>query len=126
MTLMQCICYILPKKPGNFLFAYEKEINYGFDSCSANLYKESIKNKENREQLEKYCEPCESKIFSFYINCHGIGYPCSFCEDIENGIDVLNCNDFMEDIWFSGETIKWRERLLSNNRNCPVYNLEVV
>jgi hypothetical protein len=104
----------------------EKEINYGFDSCSANLYKESIKNREDRGRLEKYCEPCESKLMSYYINCHGVGYPCSFVEGIEKGEDVLNCSDFVKDVWFSGETIKWRKRLIENNRNCPVYDLEVV
>jgi len=31
---------------------------------------------------------------SYYISCKGIGYPCSFVEEIEEGTNVLNCNDF--------------------------------
>jgi len=103
----------------------EKKINYGFDSCSAPIYIESIKHKNNKEQLEQYCEKCESQIFSFYISCKGIGYPCSFVEEIEEGTDVLNCNNFIKDVWNNKKATKWRKKLLNNNRNCPVYNLKL-
>lgn len=37
--------------------------------------------------------------------------------------DVLNCNDFIEDIWNNKKAEKWRKKLLDNNRNCPIYNI---
>ena len=101
----------------------EKKINYGFDSCSANLYIESIKDKKNSKELEISADPCESFLMSAYISCKGISYPCSFVEGIEEGIDVLHCNDFIKDVWNNEKSIKWRKKLLKNNRNCPIYNL---
>jgi len=93
------------------------------DSCSCNLYLEAIKDRKNKKQLELYSDPCESLLASFYINCKGIGYPCSFGEGIEEGIDIFNCDDFVEDVWNSRLAIKWRKKLLKNNRACPIYDL---
>ena len=107
-------------------YCEKMNINYGMDSCSCNIYKEIIKNKPNKKQLEICIDPCESNIFSSYINCKGIGYPCSFAENIEEGIDILNCDDFVKDVWNNDISIKWREKLLNNNRNCPIYDLTSV
>lgn len=104
----------------------EKKVRYGFDSCSAPIYTESIQDRENKEQLEMFVEPCESGLFSSYINCKGNFYVCSFAEgedDWQEGLDVLDCNDFLKDIWYHPRLIKWRERLLSRKRSCPIYNL---
>ena len=104
----------------------EKKINYGFDSCSAHIFIESLKDNPNKEKIEQMAEPCESICMSYYINCKGIGYPCSFVEGIEEGVDVLNCEDFLEDVWNGKISKKWRKKLLKNNRNCPVYDLAFV
>ncbi len=89
------------------------------------MFIESIKDDPNNSYLETMADPCESKIFSYYINCHGIGFPCSFGEDIEEGIDVLNCGNFIEDVWNSKIANRWRKKLIDNKRNCPIYELSL-
>jgi len=106
-------------------YCNEKQINYGFDSCSATLFIDSIKDKPNRKELEMMAEPCEAACMSYYINCKGIAFPCSFCEDMVEGIDVLNCEDFLKDVWMSKRSKKWRKKLINNKRNCPIYELSM-
>jgi MoaA/NifB/PqqE/SkfB family radical SAM enzyme len=106
----------------------EKKIQYGFDSCSANIFVASLKDNPKKEQIETLVEPCESGLFSSYINCFGEFSVCSFAEGEDNwqkGIDVLNCDDFIKDVWNHPRLIKWRERLLENKRNCPIYDLSL-
>lgn len=117
---------VLSVKKYTKLISYcdEKEINYGFDSCSANIFMESVKDKS----LEIFAEPCESGLFSSYINCYGKFFVCSFAEgeDVwQNGIDVLNCDDFLNDVWNHPRLITWRDRLIKNERNCPIYELSM-
>lgn len=103
----------------------EKHIRFGFDSCSAHKFLSAIKGTEN-EKLNIYCEPCESSLFSAYINARGEYFPCSFTEGTpgwETGLDVLHCNDFITDIWNNPKTLLFREKLLMNNRHCPIYNI---
>ena len=110
-------------------YCEKNNVNYGFDSCSAPIYLESIVGKENEETLSTFAEPCESGLFSSYINCYGKFFVCSFAENEDEwleGIDVLNCDDFMKDVWMNERLIQWRKRLIENNRNCPIYNLEYV
>ena len=113
-------------------YAFEKKANIGFDSCSASTFLKAVKDNNNFKELEMMVEPCESTLFSYYINVDGVGYPCSFTEG-ENykGIDVLNCNNFIKDIWFHKETKKFRNKLINNKncmdcRVCQEFNLEVV
>jgi MoaA/NifB/PqqE/SkfB family radical SAM enzyme len=103
----------------------ERNIRYGFDSCSANLYLESIKGTEHFDKLSTFVEPCESGLFSSYINYKGEFVYCSFAEGVEKEMDVLGCKDFIHDIWNSDQIIEWRKRLLSNNRCCPIYDLSI-
>lgn len=108
----------------------KKGVRYGFDSCSAHIYTESIQDKEDEEkkQLEMMVEPCESGLFSSYINCRGKFFVCSFAEGEDNwktGIDVLSCNNFLKEVWFHPRLMEWRQRLIKNDRHCPIYNLEV-
>jgi len=105
-------------------YCEEKNVGYGFDSCSCNLYLKSIEGRIDKKKLEMFAEPCESLLESFYVSSKGIGYPCSFVEGIEEGIDVLNCDNFLDDVWNSEIFYKWRKKLLDNNRNCPVYDLK--
>ena len=107
--------------------AFEMGINFGFDSCSYHKFEKSIKNKEKFADLIKYAEPCESSLFSTYIDAEGKFFPCSFTpqKDIwgDDGLDVLNCNNFLEDIWDCDKVSKFREILLNNERKCPLYNI---
>lgn len=104
-----------------------KKINIGFDSCSCNLFLRSISKEPNYEEIAKCCEPCEGfGMFSSYINCEGKFFPCSFSEgmgDWKDGIDVLNCQDFIKDVWESPTLVKYRNIMLSNGRNCPIYKI---
>lgn len=105
-------------------YSIQKGVVIGFDSCSAPLYLEIIKNNDLKN-TEIFVEPCESSLFSSYINCKGEFYACSFCEGEgiwKTGINVLN-QDF-KDVWNNDQTNKFREMLLKNNRRCPMFNLE--
>ena len=77
-------------------------------------------------------EPCESGLFSLYINVEGKSYFCSFLEGEEDviGFDLLNCKDFMKEVWFHPEMVEWRSRLLDTTqrnelkcRECPVFTI---
>ncbi|MCK9369187.1 radical SAM protein [Candidatus Dojkabacteria bacterium] len=101
-------------------------VRYGFDSCSANKFLKAVEILPNYKELEQMAEPCESTLFSTYIDVEGKFYPCSFCENVEgweDGLDVVNCTDFLKDIWLCEKTFKFREKLLSCGRNCPIYNV---
>lgn len=97
----------------------ESSINYGFDSCTAGKL---LNTTTRREQIEKFIEPCESGLFSIYINVDGRAFPCSFTED-GDGIDLKSTDDFLVDVWFNQEFSDWRDELLACERNCPVYNI---
>jgi len=93
-------------------------INYGFDSCgAARLLTQDID-----ENIKKYITPCESTRESCYINVEGRFFPCSFAEDGE-GIDVTKVDDFLKDVWFDKRIHDWRNNLIKNNCECPIYNV---
>ncbi len=107
-------------------YAEQNGVRLGFDSCSAPLYLEAIKDDENYNIKSMYAEPCESSLFSSYINCKGEFYACSFCEGEgmwKEGLDVLHCNNFVEDVWNNEKTVKFRNALLGKCRNCPMFQL---
>ena len=102
------------------------QIRFGFDSCSCNNFLKAVEDHPKYEQFKTVAEPCESTCFSSYIDVHGKFYPCSFCEKIkgwEEGLDVVNCTDFLTDIWGNAKTVAFRENLLKCGRSCPVYNI---
>lgn len=92
------------------------KVPIGFDSCSANLV-----SKHSMVDFKQIIEPYESFLFSLYINVDGIISPCSFAENIEKEIDLLKCNDFIRDVWYSETAYNWRLKLLSDERNCPLF-----
>jgi MoaA/NifB/PqqE/SkfB family radical SAM enzyme len=107
------------------------ENNIGFDSCSAPNFLAVIKDvfPDAYKQYELVAESCESTLFSYYVNTHGRGYPCSFSED-GDGIDVVGCNDFVKDIWEHPVTSAFRDKVMHNTcgngcRKCPVYDLYI-
>jgi len=100
-------------------------INFGFDSCSAKCYLEAIKDHPQRERLEQYVEPCESMMFSAYIDVNAKLYACLFLEGMnmwQDGVNVLDYDNFV-DIWNSEKVQEWRKLLLSTNRGCPEYRI---
>lgn len=105
---------------------FESKINFGFDSCGAMRFSDAIKDRKNKDQLNKMIEPCESGCFSFYINVDGEGFPCSFTdgyETWETGINIINCNDFVKDVWNNQRMIEFRNKLIKCKRNCILYTI---
>ncbi len=110
-------------------YCEDKGVAFGFDSCSANLFLDSVKGMDNYKMYEVVCEPCESTAFSSYINCHGEFSPCSFCEEMtfdgqdwNKGISVFEVEKFT-DVWKHPKVVNFRENLLKNCRNCPIYDI---
>ena len=141
---MRCIVFLSLKKKGRgerftplnqeqfnelVLLAEENKLNYGFDSCSAGKYLNTIKDRKNHKELAMMIEPCESSLFSSFIDVNGKYYPCSFCdkhESFSDGIDVLKYNSFIE-VWMEAKTKIWRNNLIQikskGNMGCPIYEV---
>ncbi len=103
-------------------------ISFGADSCSSHLFEQSIRDRDDYKSLMQMVEPCESfGIFSSYINSEGRYFPCSFCEgegEWKSGIDVTKCESFLWDVWNDSLVNKYRERMLHNGRNCPMFKID--
>jgi radical SAM protein with 4Fe4S-binding SPASM domain len=120
--------------------AIENEVQFGMDSCSAPLL---LKATEGMDLFNiDSVEPCESTLFSLYINTDGDVFPCSFTEGQPGwikGIPMESCEDFLKDVWFSDRLSAWREKLLGSSqesrcsgcvfqkscRSCPEYNISI-
>jgi len=106
--------------------ALSKKVPFGFDSCSANKFLKSVQGHKNFKSMEMMAEPCESTLFSAYINAAGAFFPCSFAEgndDWKEGINVLEVNDFVKDVWENPRVKEFRSKLICNGRNCPMFNV---
>jgi MoaA/NifB/PqqE/SkfB family radical SAM enzyme len=113
-------------------YAREKGVSVGMDSCSAPMALKSLPS-----TFADSVEPCESGLFSIYINVKGEVFPCSFTEGTpgwETGIDVPSVNDFLADVWYSPRLVAWRSNLIKSAdgcvcdkkkdcRVCPVYDI---
>lgn len=118
-------------------YALDNNVPIGFDSCTAPNFLRAVEGRPNFEEYKTVSEPCESTLFSYYINVDGIGFPCSFSEGNRgkgssapefSGVDVVGCEDFIRDVWNAEETQKFRTRVMNNKdhngcRMCPVYDL---
>jgi hypothetical protein len=105
--------------------AFDNNVPCGFDSCGANKFLTSVKDHPNYGILEQQAEPCESTLFSSYINTDGRFFPCSFIEGVpgwEDGIDVTGDKSF-EDIWADQKVQDFRNELMSCGRSCPKFNV---
>lgn len=112
-------------------YAFEHNIGIGFDSCSAQKFLKSVKDRENYKQLEQMSEPCESSLFSSYFNTEGKFFPCSFAEGTEgweDGIDIIsNGHKFLEDLWYNKKVVDFRNKTIECRmcgKDCPIYELE--
>jgi len=88
-------------------------IRFGFDSCSAVKFINSIRGYPNEKEMIQMTEPCESGKFSAYINVNGDFFPCSFVEgegEWTEGLNVQYCQDFISDIWNNPKTIEFRNK----------------
>lgn len=101
-------------------------VRFGFDSCSANRFMRVVAGHPMEERFKLVSEPCESTLFSTYINVEGQMFPCSFAEGTpgwEEGIDVAGCGDFQAEVWNHPRVLEFRSKLLGRCRNCPIYDL---
>lgn len=102
-----------------FNHARGAEVQFGMDSCSApNLLKAT--EDENLFSIESV-EPCESTLFSLYINVDGDAFPCSFTEGQlgwEKGIPILEQDSFLGGVWFDKKLTAWRKKILASSQEC--------
>ena len=103
------------------ILAQEKEISLGMDSCSAPMMLK-VASELGQENVIPSIEPCESfGLFSAYINVNCDYFPCSFAEgegEWKEGMSLLDCEDFVKDIWFSEKINKWRAISLGATDGC--------
>ncbi len=95
------------------------DIGVGFDSCSAHRAL-AIYGKEQ----EQYIEPCESSLFSGFVDVYGMFHPCSFAEgevEFPQGIYIPGQENFRRDVWMAPEVVQWRDNLLKLGRTCPLF-----
>jgi len=110
-------------------YCLDNNIRFGFDSCGASRFLESVKDHPDYKTFTMLAEPCESLRMSCFINVHGKVSPCSFLEEKminESGIDIINCSDFMTDVWFNEKVINFRNKSIecaNKMLGCPVYNI---
>ncbi len=108
-------------------YCFEHKLPIGFDSCSATKFLKALDDLgiEDKEQIAQYVEPCESGLFSIYVNRAARVFPCSFTEDtfFGEGIDLLAVDNF-DEVWWHDSMVSWADNLLNNCRACPVYNID--
>lgn len=107
-------------------FALENKIKLGFDSCSCPKFLKSVENHSNYDSFKLMSEKCESGLMSFFVNVNGDGFPCSFAEGVdgwEEGINILDCEDFVKDVWNNDRLVAFRNNLLKCDRNCTLYQI---
>ncbi|MFC1454130.1 hypothetical protein ACFLQL_03020 [Verrucomicrobiota bacterium] len=108
----------------------EQNISYGFDSCGACRFEKAIAtmhiDDKLRRQFKQAVEPCESALFSFYVDVNGMAWYCSFAEDHKEvtPVNVLEAKDFYNDVWYSTPVKAFRMKVMGNNRACPIYKLD--
>jgi len=106
--------------------ALDLGVGFGFDSCSAGKFIESVQGHENEKAFCQMAEPCESCSMSLYIDTNGRAFPCSFMEGEDGwdeGVDVINCDSFLLDVWEHPAMVAFRNRKTLQHRcgnfNCP-------
>jgi len=100
-------------------YAKSKNLNIGMDSCSGPIVFKASK-EDAFEYITKVVDPCESTLYSSYINVEGNFFPCSFTEGEkgwETGISVLDAKEF-KDVWYDARVVEFRNKLLNTSKNC--------
>lgn len=103
-------------------YCFMNNIRFGMDSCQSPRFFKFIENLDEKDQLVEAIEPCESfGLFSSYVNVEGRYFPCSFAEGEigwEEGINLLEVDDFLEEVWFSDTITKLRISSLQQTKDC--------
>lgn len=109
-------------------YAISSKINFGFDSCSSHSFLDAAKDRDNIKQLKMMVEPCESSLFSGFISVDAEFFPCSFGPGVgewKEGINLLEINDFVKDVWNHPKLVKYRNMSLAKDRKCLLYDMEL-
>jgi MoaA/NifB/PqqE/SkfB family radical SAM enzyme len=106
----------------------DKNILLGMDSCTHPKFEAWVlKYKpEIADHILIHSEPCESGIFSFYVDSSSKAWPCSFCEGLSAQWDltkVSDYNEFLSKVWHGKDLVVFRDTLKITNRSCPMFNL---
>ncbi len=113
-------------------FSLKNNLSIGMDSCSAYKFLSCVQDHKDYEQFTTLVEPCESGLFSLYVNVEGKSYFCSFMEKENRAheFDIVKCGDFLKEVWYHPKMIEWREALFataSKNslkiRECPRFKI---
>ncbi len=109
-------------------YCLENGVRFGFDSCSCCRFLEAVNTNKTlsddvKTRLLECAEPCESGLFSAYVDAAGKYWHCSFGEnrDDAGGVDLTKTKNFVEEVWLSKEMNSWRETLKGFDRECPLY-----
>jgi len=97
-------------------YAMERGVSIGMDSCSAPMVLRTAPAK-----TIPFVEPCESTLFSIYVDVSGKAYPCSFTSGEpgwEKGVDLLPVEDFLGEVWNAPRFQTWRTALLASSKGC--------
>ena len=123
----------LPQDKFNELckFALDENISIGFDSCGSHKFISYLDNDqsisfESKNEMKQSVEMCESSCYSSYIDVDGFYFPCSFTPGTKNwkeGLNVLKCDNFIDDIWNNEKTVNFRNKLIGCGRDCPLYKI---
>ena len=122
-------------------FLQDHHIPYGSDSCGANrlmvALKEYYNGTKDGDKLYQMAlssiEPCESTLYSFYVNSDGKAFPCSFMEGEdgwEEGIDLMDdkYKNFTTQVWNHPRVLEWRQNAIrciecKGCNQCPHYEI---
>lgn len=110
-------------------FALSNNVPIGFDSCSAQKFTKSITGHKLEKRLNQLAEPCESTLYSMYVNTHGEFFPCSFIENTsswEKGINMINIENFFKDVWYNDKVANFRKSVIdcrNCNKSCPKFEI---
>ena len=107
------------------------KVSFGMDSCSANKFLTYLSKHPELDYMKAMIEPCESTLFSSYINCKGIYYPCSFMEgegEWKEGIDLKDITDFENEVWNHEKVVAFRNAAINKIKcngcnSCPYYEV---
>jgi len=107
-------------------YALENNVPIGFDSCGSFKFLKSIEDHKDYKKMAQMVEPCEATIYSSYIDVYGFYFPCSFATNTTNwekGLSIIDCEDFLIDVWFNEKTQIFKKKLLKCGRDCPIYKI---
>lgn len=106
-------------------FCLDNDISFGFDSCNGHNVQDILV-EMGKPGLCSSVEPCESGLFSIYVNVEGKLTPCSFVEHVyeDSAIDLLDSSNEVKDFWMSNKMLNDFRNCTKCSRSCPIYALD--